>query len=281
MKSTNLILLFLAAISFSCKVKSIDTKLSETARFNIKKDLLIGNFDCKTDVDDIHSVAAFYTLLSHPNFSKIKHHAVAGTYGTQEGLYVPPNPLFQLAFEDNWTDAHNNLATAVEKTKRIVKKQLEKGGDIWLAEAGQSDFSAALVKAIQLEMPNINTNQRFHVVQHSDWNEKVTSAEALQFVKEHTDYQKIADGNVVDNGTPGYNSAAFKDWQSKVTDSKIYKIWKLATDIGNQYNGKEGRYLNKSIAAGGLDFSDIAEVCWILGLENIKDGEEFFDKYSR
>jgi hypothetical protein len=34
------------------------------------------------------------------------------------------------------------------------------------------------------------------------------------------------------------------------------------------------------IAAGGLDFSDIAKVCWILGLQNIRDAEQFFNQYA-
>ncbi len=280
MKPQSIILFLLIIISHSCKVKSIHTKPLAAEKFNIEKDLLLGNFDCKTDVDDIHSVVAFYTLLSNSNFSKINYHAVAGTYGTQEGLYVPANSLFQLTFGDNWTDAHKDFDTAIDKVTKIAKKTLSKGGDIWIAEAGQSDFSAALVKSIQAKMPKINTSQRFHIVQHSDWNEKVTSVDALRFVKENTDYQKIADGNTVNNGTPGFNSAEFKDWKSKVSNPQLYKLWQLAIDIGNKYNGKDGRYLNKSIAAGGLDFSDVSEICWILGLQDIKNIEEFFDKYS-
>ena len=39
-------------------------------RFNPNKDLLLAHFDCKTDVDDLHSVAALITLLSQPDFKK-------------------------------------------------------------------------------------------------------------------------------------------------------------------------------------------------------------------
>jgi len=37
--------------------------------------------------------------------------------------------------------------------------------------------------------------------------------------------------------------------------------------------------LNEAIQAGGLDFSDFAEVCWIFGIEYLKDAKEFFEKY--
>ncbi len=113
------------------------------------------------------------TLLSDSKFSKIHYHAVAGTYGIQEGLYVPPNALFQLAFGDNWTDAHENFKKAVEQVKVIIKATLANQGDIWIADAGQSDFTAALIKSIQSDLPEIIISQRIHVVQHSDWNEEV------------------------------------------------------------------------------------------------------------
>ena len=270
----------IALISLSFKNNEVNQGSLAKGRFNIEKDLLLANFDCKTDVDDIHSAAALIMLLSNSNFSKVKYHAVAGTYGTQEGLYVPPNDLFQLAFGKNWTDAHKNLESAIKQVKVIAESTLAKGGDVWIAEAGQSDFSAGLVKAIQADLPNVKTSQRIHVVQHSDWNEQVTSPESLQFVKQNTSYNKIADGNVVGNGTPGFRDPDYKDWKNKLKNPRLIQIWKLAVDLGNKYNGKEGRYNNAAVASGGLDFSDLSETCWIFGLEEIKDTEQFFTLYA-
>ena len=159
MKSKTFIILVLVTIFMSFKNNNEDKSNSQAGGFNIKEDLLLVQFDCKTDVDDLHTVAAFATLLSDSVFSTIKYHAVAGTYGIQGGLYVPPNDLFQLAFGDNWTDAHNNVILAVEKVKEIVKMTLKNQGNIWIAEAGQSDFSAELIKAIQKDIPEINTTQ--------------------------------------------------------------------------------------------------------------------------
>jgi hypothetical protein len=280
MKSKALIFISLAIVFLSFKCNEEDKWPSTKGRFNVQVDLLLAQFDCKTDVDDLHSVAALSMLLSNSHFSKIKYHAVAGTYGTQEGLYVPPNELFQLAFGNSWTDANKNLESALIQVKVIVESILASGGDIWIAEAGQSDFSAELVRNIQVDMPNVNTVQRIHVVQHSDWNEQVTSRTSLQFIKQNTDYQKIADGNVVGNGTPGFRSPEFTGWKNKITNPKLKEIWQLASDLGIKYNGKEGRYNNAAISAGGLDFSDLSETCWILGLEHIKDTENFFDLYA-
>lgn len=274
-KSLSLVLA-IALVSFGCA----DGSTLQNNKFNPKKDLLLVQFDCKTDVDDLHSAAALATLMSDPEFSKINYHAVAGTYGIQEGLYVPPNPLFELAFGDNWTDAHNNVAPAVAQVMKLVKTTLENKGDVWIADAGQSDFSAELIKAIQADLLKIATSKRVHVVQHSDWNEEVTNPESLKFVKENADYQKIPDGNSLGNGTPGFRDPEFTYWQDKLSQPEMIKIWELSTRLSNQYNGKEGRYNNEAIEAGGLDFSDLSEVCWILGLEDIKDTEEFFARYG-
>jgi hypothetical protein len=258
----------------------MDKDVPKSGRFNIKKDLLLAQFDCKTDVDDLHSAAALVTLLSDSGFSQIHYHAVAGTYGIQEGLYVPPDTLFNLAFGDNWTNAHENVKCAIEQVKAIAKITLENQGDIWIAEAGQSDFTAGLIKSIRSDLPNLIISQRIHVVQHSDWNEESTSPENLQFVKKNTDYHKIPDGNTVGNGTPGFRSPGYTQLMNKITNPRLIAIWQLTIDVSNRYNGKEGRYNNEAISAGGLDFSDLSEVCWILGLQDIKDAEHFFNLFS-
>jgi hypothetical protein len=281
MKKNVFIFISMAALFLFFTSSAIENKSQKAESFNLEKDLLLVQFDCKTDVDDLQSAAALATLLSDTGFSKIHYHAVAGTYGIQGGLYVPPNPLFQLAFGDNWTDAHDNLKDAVEKVKVVIKTTLANQGDIWIAEAGQSDFTALLIKAIQSDLPDISTLQRIHVVQHSDWNEESTSPGSLQFVKENADYQKIPDGNVVGNGTPGFRSPEFTQWKSKIANPELIAIWQLAIDLSNKYNGKEGRYNNEAISAGGLDFSDLSEVCWILNLQDIKDTEHFFNLYSK
>jgi len=118
------------------------------------------------------------------------------------------------------------------------------------------------------------------VVQHSDWNEQVTSPESILFLKQNIDYQRIPDGNVIGNGTPGFRCPKYTDWKNILKNPDLIKIWKLAINLGNKYNGKDGRYNNEAISAGGLDFSDLSETCWILGLQDIKDAEQFFNLFS-
>ncbi|MCE7995791.1 MAG: hypothetical protein HEP71_27680 [Roseivirga sp.] len=250
-------------------------------RFNVEKDLLLVQFDCKTDVDDLHSVAALGTLLHDNRFSRVSYHAVAGTYGTQKGLYVPANELFQATFSNHWSDAHTNFNQALAEVTGLVLKVLKAGGDIWISEAGQSDFSAALVGGIQLNLPDLATKERIHIVQHSDWNEKVTGEENLAFVKANTNYHKIPDGNAVGNGTPGYRSEEIVNWQDKITHPGLIENWNMAIKLGNQFNGVDDRYNNEAITKGGLDFSDHSEVSWIFGFEGLKDHDAFFDEFGK
>ncbi|MEX2603611.1 MAG: hypothetical protein WD361_05385 [Gracilimonas sp.] len=248
--------------------------------FDIQKDLYLAHFDSKTDVDDLHSVAGVATMLADPRFAKVKYHAVAGAYGIQEGLYVPANDLFEMAFGEHWSDAHQDFEQALTEVTSIAAKTLQSGGSIWIADAGQSDFSAALVRNIGSEMPEIDLKSRVHIVQHSDWNESVTSPEELAFVKAHISYHRIPDGNEEGNGSPGFNTEEDVEWQNYLTDPELISIWQTAIETANKYNGAEGRYNNPTIAKGGLDFSDVAETAWIFGFNELEDVTAFFTEFS-
>lgn len=257
-----------------------DTPENMLGWFDKTKDLFLPQFDSKTDVDDIHSIAAVATMLTDPRFSEVNYHAVAGAYGIQSGEYVPATGLFNMAFGSKWSDAHNDHDTALKTVTNMVIDTLNRGGDIWIAEAGQSDFSADTVRRVNLRLPGINTKARIHIVQHSDWNEESASPANLDFVKGNTDYHKIADGNSIGNGTPGFRTDSSTEWPRATTLAKTGSFWIEARRIANKYNGESGRYLNADIKAGGMDFSDTAETCWIFGFKDILDTSQFFDRFS-
>lgn len=271
----------LLLISLTACDNGQSSKSAMIGRFNIDKDLLLAHFDCKTDVDDLHSAAALATLLKDDRFKDVNYQAVAGTYGTQEGLYVPANELFAATFGEHWSDAHTRYDQTLAEVTQLATKVLKDGGQVWIQEAGQSDFSAAVIRNIQESMPEIDTKKRIHIVQHSDWNEEVTGTENLAFVKANTNYHKIPDGNAVGNGTPGYRSEEVVNWRDKVTDPDLLKSWNMAIKLGNQFNGVDDRYNNEAIAKGGLDFSDHSEVSWIFGFEGLKDAEAFFEGFGK
>lgn len=245
-------------------------------QFDKERDLYLAHFDLKTDVDDIHSVATVATLLADHRLEGISYHAVAGAYGSQGGLYVPANDLFDLAFGKHWSDAHADRDKAVREVSRISLQALNAGGSIWIAEGGQSDFSAALVRELQARLPGTTLKDRIHIVQHADWNEKVTTPEDLEFVRREVSYHRIPDGNTAGNGTPDFRRDDVIDWRKHLTDERLTAIWNKAIAIADTYNGADGRYLNESIKRGGLDFSDAAETTWIFGFNDLSTAEEFF-----
>jgi len=218
-------------------------------------------------------------MLADPRLSDVNYHAVAGAYGIQEGLYVPAEQLFNLAFEEHWSDAHADRDNALDEVSGLALKTLTDGGTIWVAEAGQSDFSAALLRRIQILMPGAELKEHVHIVQHSDWNEESTTAEDLAFVKESASYHKIPDGNAVGNGSPGFRSETAINWRDQIGNSRLTEIWTTAIGIANTYNGRDGRYLNEAIEKGGLDFSDVAETAWIFGFRDLVDANDFFEEF--
>lgn len=247
--------------------------------FKTGSDLFIADFDSKTDVDDVHSIAGVATMLRDPRFADVQYHAVAGAYGIQEGLYVPSPELFNLVFGDNWSDAHLYREQALDKVTQLVMATLASGGNVWVAEAGQSDFTADWLTRVRESDLADMTKTHIHVVQHSDWNESVTSPGKLAYVQEHANYHKIADGNEVGNGTPGFRTESTELWAIVFASPEDSESWLLAKSIGEEYNGVDGRYENSAITAGGMDFSDVSETCWIFGFADLEDAEAFFREF--
>ncbi|MBN2103562.1 hypothetical protein JW835_05920 [bacterium] len=278
MLSAKINILMILILLVSCMYRAPSTK--RIGRFKTESDLFLAQFDCKTDVDDILSVAGVATMLADSRLSDVQYHAVAGAYGIQEGLYVPADVLFETAFGSHWSDAHSDPRRALNEVNRLVIQTLKNGGNVWIAEAGQSDFTAALIRIVRNALPEINITPLLHVVQHSDWNERMTTSDDLTYVKQNACYHKIPDGNVIGNGSPGLIIDSEVNLKNYITHPKLLHIWEMALEIANQYNGADGRYNNPSIARGGLDFSDVSETCWIFGFNDLSDTEHFFKAFS-
>ncbi len=258
-------------------------------RFDPAKDVFFAQFDIKTDTDDLHSAAAVATILSHPAFACVEYAAVSGTYGTQGGTYVDPDTLFENAFGDSWVDAHNRKAGAAAELAARAAPVLAKGGHVWIMEGGQSDVSAETLRQILAASEADDVANRFHIVQHSDWNEQVTTPEDLAFVQATADYIKIPDGNATGNGTPGFRTPDGSTWASLLSAKDVGAIWAQAKDMALRNNGSGrteegiaiGGYDNQAIGAGGLDFSDTSEMAYIFGYDSLADVDAFVETFVR
>lgn len=258
---------------------SINSNSAEPT-FDIEKDLLLLNFDLKTDVDDVHTIAALDLILQADEFKNLNYFAVSGTYGIQAGLFVPANELFNNVFKARWTDLHNERTVAINDTVKEVTRVLSNGGKVWVVEAGQSDFTQTVLLTL-IEKGVKYSKEQFITVQHADWNENETSVDALNYVKNNTTYIRIADGNKEGNGTPAFNNASYSAKSLENKNLLSSKTWTQANKISSKYNGINGRYDNKAISGGGVDFSDLVEVTYILDIKNTPTVTTFFAKFNR
>ena len=267
-------LFFIIAIFFALNGNATEYK------FKIDKDLLLLHFDLKTDVDDVHTIAALDLILQSNEYKDLNYFAVSGTYGIQSGLFVPANELFETVFKKRWADLHNERTLAINKTVQEVMGVLSNGGRIWVTEAGQSDFTQTLLLALNKNGVNY-TKEQFITVQHSEWNEKETSVNALSYVKNETTYIKIPDGNIEGNGSAGFNDKTYSTKTLENNKLLSSKAWTLANKISTKYNGINGRYNNKAISGGGADFSDLVEVTYILDIKNTPTVAAYFSQFNK
>ncbi len=243
-------------------------------RFDPAHDLLVANFDSKPDVDDLQAVAALGTILRDPEFACVDYIATHGAYGTQSGDLLPAENLFDLAFGDNWIDAHEDREGAVATLARRALATLQAGGKVWVAEAGQSDVTAAMVSRLPEEMW-----RRVNVVQHSYWNESQTSPDAIQLVVYNTSYHRVQDGNFADNGSPAFNTDDGSHWPALLADPRAGLIWTEAKRLSDLHN-PVADYVNPAVAAGGLDYSDAVEIAYIFGFDDMAGVGEFVDRFT-
>lgn len=255
--------------------------------FDKSKDLLVANFDLCPDNDDVHSIAALGCQLLHPDLSCINFIAVAGAYGTQfpsMEYITTASPLIEMAFgakNVNWVDAHNDRTNALTKVKEKIKATLDKGGKVYVQEAGQSDFTCDALKGLIAEgFSELTIKSNVYVIQHSFWNEKNSNSSKLVWVKSNTQYSKIEDGNVEGNSTPGYNNIDTL-WlaQAKALDNpntKAKDLWIKTAEICENWPHTQ----NTITTNGGVDFSDNVEIWWIFNLgNNANSVSKFWSRY--
>ena len=225
--------------------------------FNSERDLLSLHYDHAPDKDDGHSAAADRTLLeSLFGGAWIPRHVlpVSGAYGRNKRAFNrKSDAVMDAVWNDRggWVAADRDWDAAVQTIYTRWLETLTAGGDVFVKEGGQSDITAAVVRRLRREHPEIDTRARIQVVQHSDWNENQTTPEALEYVKSNTRYVRIADANRYLNVKGG--NAAF---EKAATGHPIFGPgWRAAFEY---YPPGER-----------LDFSDTGELLHILGLGEI------------
>lgn len=222
--------------------------------FDPKTDLISLHYDHAPDRDDGHSAAADRTMLEslYGGPWVIEHTvAVSGAYGKNQPKFnSKSDAVMDAAWGDRggWIAADKDRDAAVKALYERWMKTLEAGGDVYVKEGGQSDITALVVQRINAEHADIDTTQRIHVVQHSNWNEKNCTGALLAYAKKHTDYVNIKDANRYLNEKGGD-----KAFEKAALEHPVFgPSWQAAF----AYYPIERR----------LDFSDTGELMHILDL---------------
>lgn len=260
----------------------VETAACETAEkignFDPSKDLFAPQFDLNADVDDMHSVAAVGSLLRLPEMACVRVSAVSGAYGRQTPKgFIQADQVFDAAFGADWLDGHGARQQAVETQAKRFLETLRAGGHVWVADGGQSDLTADAVRLVQSLDPALPLKTHIHVIQHSNWNEKVVTQNKLDYLKATVDYRRIPDGNSGGNGSPGYASKDGSWWPAVLADPVVGPIWQTAKQRADEAN-PVSPYNNPFIEAGGFDFSDTVETAFIFGFEDLGTIDRFFEK---
>lgn len=234
------------------------------ANLNPQRDLVALHYDHAPDRDDAHAAAASLAVV---DAFQLRTTVVGGAYGLWNAdRYVPESEAVMYAvWGADWLDAHNRYDEAVNVSYDRWQQVLASGADIWVAEGGQADFTADVLRRIQDSLPNIDTRQRIHIVQHSDWNQVHADQQDLDYVRDNTDYILIEDGNFA-NATADLNqrSQLFVD---TVLSSRYTSAWRAAFD-----------YLDPNEK---LDFSDVVELLYIVGVgvDEVATPDEFAARF--
>ena len=241
------------------------TPTIQNSSFNIDRDLVAIHFDHAPDRDDGHAAVA--ALMVRDKLG-LNVQVVAGAYGVyNRDRYDPESErVMSAVWGSEWLNAHSNRAGSVNAAVNRWTSVLAAGGSVWVAEGGQSDFTASVVRIINRNHSEFDTTRLIHVIQHSDWNEDHALPEDLNYTRNNTRYIKIDDGNnpnaTADFRFESHNNGAFV---ARAQSSSYSNQWAVAFD-----------YLTPGEK---LDFSDTVELMHIVGLGEIRDVDEFGDYF--
>ncbi len=237
--------------------------VNANAQYRNGVDLISLHYDHAPDRDDGHATVAGLVVTRHFGIAPL---VISGAYGdNNKSMYVSEaEQVMQITWGDQWLNAHTDWNGTIAITTARWLDIINKGGDIYVAEGGQSDFTAGVVKNIQ-EQTSVDTSRRINVIQHSLVNEKYANQSDLKFVKANTNYIKIDDGNS-ENKTADLHQPS-SSFVSKARASYFSEQWNAAFD-----------YLSPQRK---LDFSDTVELLYILdiGKNQIADPDDFADVF--
>lgn len=272
-----------ADMSSSASAASIDTQTAPapppasspatTGRLG-SNDLLVLHYDNCPDRDDGQAIPAGKSVVETLGIDAVM--VANGTCGNSIRDRFNPGSfaVVQASWGSNYLNVADQRDSATLAATNRWATTLANGGQVWVAEGGQSDFTADVVRRIAARYPNMDL-KRIHIIQHSAgataYNEMFTSSSNLTYLKNRTSYQPIANGNVGGNGSADLNS-----------QSAYFVATARAGRFSTEWNAGFA-YLPPDCAVRTerckLDFSDTVELLYIVGDTRTKTVDDFADNY--
>ncbi|MEL6981737.1 MAG: hypothetical protein AAFO29_04870, partial [Actinomycetota bacterium] len=232
--------------------------------FDASRDLVALHFDHANNRDDGQATVADREIVADRNLDVI---VVGGTYGTSNTRYIPESELVMDTTwgPNDWINAHANRAGAVTTATQRWVSVIQRGGDVWVAEGGPSEYTADVIRGVAAALPAADLGTRIHVVQHSGSNERNTVNTDLDYLKATIDYIKIDDGNHT-NGTADLRQQD-NDFVESARSGSFASAWNAAFN-----------YLDPTET---LDFSDTVGLLHIVGVgpDVVADPKDFADTF--
>ncbi len=233
-------------------------------RFDRGRDLLALHYDHVIYRDDGHATVAAREIVNDLGIAPV---VVGGTYSATNTRYNADSEVVMNTTwgPNGWLNAHANRTGAVAAAAQRWTEAIADGNEVWVAEGGQSDYTADVIMAVAASLPSVDLGNRIHVVQHSVANERRTSPNDLAYLFATIDYIKIDDGNE-DNATANLNRFD-EDFIEAALDGPFASAWSEAFNYLDPYPN--------------LDFSDTVEVLHIVGVDRdvVADPEDFADTF--
>jgi len=239
-------------------------------------DLLVLHYDNCPDRDDGHAIPAGKSIVEKYGINNVL--TVNGTCGNSiRNRFVDESQsVMQASWGNSYLDAHNQRNLSVNTAAIRWASTLSNGAHVWVAEGGQSDFTADVVRKIESNYGS-SSLKRIHIIQHSAgstaYNEKFTDAANLAYLKNRTSYQPVANGNVGGNGTADLNAQS-SYFVFTARASRFSAEW----NAGFDYLPPDCAVRKESCK---LDFSDTVEVLYIIGDTQTQSVNDFANNYLK
>lgn len=238
------------------------TPVEETPPINnSQSDLYALHYDVCPDPDDIQAMVANHMVTDKLGLPNVL--GVIGTCGREiASRYDDDGELLFNQLHPDGLNAATNYSGSVVAAANQWEETLNAGFRVLVAEGGQSDFTADVVRRIPSSLRSAIT-----VVQHShgngSYNEGFTSDANLAFLINNVNYVRVDNGNV-----GGNNTANLASWQhglqdpdpfiDVVLDSKYSRYWVAAFNELSPYCRPQSYQCR-------IDFSDSVELLYLVG----------------